>query len=209
MVSSKRAPAKGYLPGLLMPVPLSLWQAAADSCLHRRPPTLAGRSGSVSSRITARFPWVLVCTRPGYVCALQEWSLYFRQSCNQIQLTFKVIFPGDFSPFDGSSGCEAWCGAQNLHNSGRTSLVLLFSNLWVIYPVGVGLGFIMIAASPASLNMGVSFFLGGFQHPPVNGCSTASCNSGAFSRGDEHTFFCSTILNQSCQLNLSAINAFN
>ena len=122
------------------------------------PPTLAGRSGLVSCRITPPFPWVLVCTRPGYVCALQEWSLCFHQSCNQIQLTFKVIFPGDFSPFDGSSGCEAWRGSQSLHNSGRPSLVLLLSSLWVIYPVGVGFGFIMIAASPLSLNVGSLFF---------------------------------------------------
>ena len=26
----------------------------------------------------------------------------------------------------------------------------------------------------------------GFQHPPVNGCSTASCSSGALAGGDEH-----------------------
>ena len=120
------------------------------------PPTLAGRSGSVSCRITTLFPWVLIWTRPGYVCALQEWSICFRQSCNQIQLT-RVIFPGDFSPFDGSSGCEAWRGPQNLHNSGRTSLIF-FSSLWVIYLVGVGFGFVMIAASSLSLNVGSLFF---------------------------------------------------
>ena len=41
---------------------------------------------------------------------------------------------------------------------------------------------------------GISFF-GGFQHPSVNGCSTASCNFGALT-GDEHTSFYSAILNQ-------------
>ena len=41
---------------------------------------------------------------------------------------------------------------------------------------------------------GVSFF-GGFQHPSVNSCSTASCNFGALT-GDEHTSFYSAILNQ-------------
>ena len=41
-------------------------------------------------------------------------------------------------------GCEAWCGVQNLHNSGRTSLVLLFSSLWVTHTAGMRLDFIMI-----------------------------------------------------------------
>ena len=42
-------------------------------------PTLAGRSGSVSPRVTAPSPgsW---CTHY-FVCALQEWSLCFSQSC--------------------------------------------------------------------------------------------------------------------------------
>ena len=31
--------------------------------------------------------------------------------------------------------------------------------------------------------------LGGFQCPPVNGCSTASCDFGALAGGDEHTSF--------------------
>ena len=33
---------------------------------------------------------------------------------------------------------------------------------------------------------GVSLF-GGFQCPPVDGCSTASCDFGALTGGDEHT----------------------
>ena len=41
---------------------------------------------------------------------------------------------------------------------------------------------------------GVSFF-GGFQHPPVNGCSTASCDFDALS-GDEHMSFSLANLNQ-------------
>ena len=36
------------------------------------PPTLAGRSGSVSCGVTASFPWVLVCTN--FVCVLQDSS---------------------------------------------------------------------------------------------------------------------------------------
>ena len=50
------------------------------------------------------------------------------------------------------------------------------------------------AASSLSLDMGYLF--DGFQHPPVDGCSTASCDFGALARGDEHIFFYSAILNQ-------------
>ena len=42
---------------------------------------------------------------------------------------------------------------------------------------------------------GISF-IGGFQCPPVDGCSTVSCCFGAFAGGDEHTCFYSAILNQ-------------
>ena len=38
------------------------------------------------------------------------------------------------SPFVESPGWEAWHVIQNLHNSGRTSLVLLFSSLWLPTP---------------------------------------------------------------------------
>ena len=91
---------------------------------------------------------------------------------------------------------------QNLRNSGRTSLVLLFSSLWVVHPVGMGFDFIVVAPllwSCGSFSFvferGASFF-GGFQHPPVNGYSTASCDFRALS-GIECMFFYSTILKQS------------
>ena len=48
----------------------------------------------------------------------------------------------------------------------------------------------------SSLSLDVGYLFDGFQHPPVDGCSTASCDSGALARGDEHTFFHSAILNQ-------------
>ena len=41
-------------------------------------------------------------------------------------------------PFVRSPGSEAWCGVQNLHNSARTSLVLLFSCLWVTHLASMG-----------------------------------------------------------------------
>ena len=84
------------------------------------------------------------------------------------------------SPFVGSPGWEAWCGIHNHHNCGRTSLVLLFFSLWVIPPpADVGIFFLTIVPLLPSycgffvIGCGTSFF-GGFQHPPVDGCLTAS-----------------------------------
>ena len=110
---------------------------------------------------------------------------------------------GILSPFVRSPVWKNWCMAQNLHNNGRTSLVLFFSSLWLAYPVGIGFGFIII--SPLLLShCGFSFvfwcrvsLFGGFQCPAINGCSTTSCDFGAPTGGDECTSFYSTILNKS------------
>ena len=115
-------------------------------------PTLAGRSGSVSCGVTAPFSWVLVharfCLCPPKVESLLSPVLW--KSCNQIPLAFKVgvakipkVALGILSPFARFLGWEAWHEAQNFHNSERTSLVLLFSSLWVTYPVGMEFDFIM------------------------------------------------------------------
>jgi len=70
-----------------------------------------------------------------FVCALQEWSLCIPQTCGSpITKSCCTSSPDSLgipSPFVRSPGWEAWCGVQNLHNSERTSLVLLFSSLWV------------------------------------------------------------------------------
>ena len=110
----------------------------------RDPPTLAGRSGSVFCGVTAPLPWVLV-----FVRALQEWSLGFPQTCANPAIKShwpsKSDSPRIPCPSAGSPGWEAWCGAQDLPSSGRTSLVLLFSSLWVAHPVGMGFDFIVMA----------------------------------------------------------------
>ena len=66
-----------------------------------------------------------------------------------------------------------------------TSLVLLFSSLWATHPVGKEFDFIVIVPLLPSccsflpvFGCGISFF-GRFQHPSVDGYSTASCNFGA------------------------------
>ena len=61
------------------------------------PPTLAGRSGSVSCGVTASFPWVLVRTRFCLYPPRLESLCYpvLWKSYNQIPLALKVRFPRD------------------------------------------------------------------------------------------------------------------
>ena len=111
------------------------------------PPTPADSLGSVFCGVTAPFLWDLVCTR--FVCALHDWSLCLPKSCGSPVIKSWWPSRSDFlgipSPFVGSSVREAWCGVQNLHNSGRTSLALFFSSLWVIQAESMGFDFIMTA----------------------------------------------------------------
>ena len=127
------------LPGLLLPVPISSQQAAANPCLCRILQTLTGSSGSVSCGGHCSFPWVLVCTR------------------------FCLCSPSL------SGWYKVW-----------VSLLLCPSSC-------------LVAASPFVLGYGVYFF-GGFQHSPVDGCSAACCDFGAFQREDKCTSFYSAIL---------------
>ena len=68
-------------------------------------------------------------------------------------------------------------------------------------PVGVGFDFIMIVPFLPShcdflfLQVGHLFFFFGRFQCPVDGCSIASCDFGAFSGGDEYMSFYSAILN--------------
>ena len=78
-------------------------------------------------------------------------------------------------------------------------------------PGGCGILFDHNCAPPTILlqllfcpGRGVSF-VGGFQHSPVLGCSTASCDFGALA-DDEHTSFYSTILNWKMLLEAALIS---
>ena len=142
------------------------------------------------------------CTQD-FVCALQEWSLCFPKSCRILIIKPHWPSKSDFqtipNPYARSLGWVARHGTQNFHNNRRTSLVLLYG-LWVTHPAEIGFDFIVTALPTISrgfflvFGCGLSFF-GGFQCPPINGCSTASCNFGTLMGGDEYTFFYSAILN--------------
>ena len=92
------------------------------------PPTLAGSFDSVSSGVTVR---------------IQDYGSPIIKS----HRTSRSDPLGIPSLFVGSPGWEVWHGAQNLHNSGRTSLALLFSGLWFAHWEGVGFDFIIIVPS--------------------------------------------------------------
>ena len=168
------------------------------------PPTPADSFGSVSCGVTAPFLWVLLHAR-FYLCPPRLESLFpplLWTSCNQISLAFKVRFLGKSQSLCWIPRLEAWYGVQNLHNSGRTSLVLLFSSI----SGGYGIWFYHDCAPPTILLWFLlclwmwGIFFGRSQHPPVDGCSTARCDFGAFEGGDEHMSFYSTILNWKPQL---------
>ena len=98
MAISKRAHVKGYLPGLLLAVPLSLQQAATDPCLTGDTTTPAGMPGSVSYEVTVPSLSVLIharfCLCPPRLEPL--FPLVLWRSCNWILLAFKVRSPGNF-----------------------------------------------------------------------------------------------------------------
>ena len=131
MVTSKRAFIKEHLPRLLLPVSQSLWWAQLTH-------TLTGNPSLWFCLLWGHCSFSLgLGVHKIFICALQDWSLCFPQSCGSPIV--KSYWParssslGIPSPFVGSPGREVWYRVQNLHNSERTSLVLLFSSLQVTY----------------------------------------------------------------------------
>ena len=205
MVTSSRVYARGDLPRKLLPLLPSLWWGPADPRFHRRPSNTSGQFGFSLLWSHCSFPLVLVCTR-FCLCPPRLESVFppvLWKFSNQVPLPSRSASLGVPSPFVGSPGWEAWHVVPNLHNSGR-ALVLLFSSLWVTHPAAVGFDFIMITPLLPScwglffvFGLGVSSF-SRFQHPPVDDCSTVSCDFGALA-GDECLCFYSAILNQKKQ----------
>ena len=164
MANSRRVYAKGDLPG-----PPSPWWAPADPHLHRRPCNTSREFWFTLPWGHCSSLWVLCVQR--CVCVLQDWSLCFPQSSGRPVIKphwpSRLDSPGVPRPFVGAPGREAWCGAQNPHNSVRTSLVSLCSSLWVTHLVGMDLILLWLlpfhrltVASSLSLSMGYIFLVG-------------------------------------------------
>ena len=99
------------------------------------------------------------------------------KSCNPILLAFKADSLGNL----GIGGPFGWELAGKPDMGLRTSLVLLFSSLWVIHPEGMGFDLIMIVPLLPShcgfLSLNVGYLFGSFQCP-VDGYSTVGCDLG-------------------------------
>ena len=86
----------GHLRRLLLPCLQAHNEHLLTHAFAAYPPTLTGKSGSVSSGVTAPFSWVLM-PRKFCLCPSRMKSLFLlvlQDSCNQSQLAFKVRVPG-------------------------------------------------------------------------------------------------------------------
>ena len=203
MATSKRTYPNKNLPGLLLPVPLSLWQDTADPCLHRRPSNTHRQSGSVSVRLLILFPGSRFCLCPPrveYLFPLSCGSSVVRSHWPRIPWGFPVPLqdPQAEKPDVGSRiFIKVWeiiCFYCSPVCESPTWQVCDLIWLW-LHP-----SYCLVVASSLSLDMGYFFFFfggGGFQHPLVKSCSTPSFNFGVLAGEDEHTSLYSAILNQS------------
>ena len=201
MATSKTAYMKGGLLGVLLPVSPSLGEPLLTIASTGDPAILT--SGSVSCGVTAPFLWVLVPTN--FVYALQDWSLFHPvlwNSYNQIPLAFKVRFPRGFQSLCQIPRLGSLTWGSEPSQQGENFFGILCSHLWVTHTAGMGFDLVVIVPLLPShcsiffvFGSRVSFF-DGFQRPPVDGCSTDSCDFGALTGGDECISFYSTILNQ-------------
>ena len=198
MVNSKRVYAKGAFQ-----CPCPCGEPLPTHTSTGGPPTLAGGFDSVSlgSLLLSSGSWC----KQNFVCALQDWSLFppvLWKSYNQIPLALEFKFPGDSQSHGQISGMgslmwdsEASQQCENLF--GIIVLQSVSSPTW-----GCGIWFYCECTPPTDSlwlllclwTWGILFW--GFQHPPVDGCSTVSHNFGAFTGEDVHMSFHSTILNQ-------------
>ena len=122
------------------------------------------------------------------------WKVY-----NQIPLTLKARFPGDSQSLCPGPGLASltwgsepsqqqnFFGGIVLQLVGHPPLSMGFDFIVIVYHLLSCCGFFFV------FGCGVSYF-GGFQCPPVDGCSTASCNFGVLTGGDECASFYSAIL---------------
>ena len=147
------------------------------------PPTLAGNFGSVFYGVTASFLWVLLCAK-FCLCSPRLESPFSPgpwKFCNQIPLALKVRLHGDSQslyqipnrflafwlrssvsdPQAGKPGVRfrTFAGREK-EKRGRTSLVVLFSSLWVTHPAVTGFHFFIMIAPLYHLATGLFFVFG-------------------------------------------------
>ena len=199
MATSKRVYTRGDLPSLLLPVS----RPCAWSLLTH---TSTG-DPHTSRWFWFSLPWSYYSfplglrVRVVLLCPPRLESLFppvLWKSCNQILLAFKVRFPGDSQSFClvprlRSLTWGSRPSQQQEHFFGITVLTVLQSVGHS--PGGYGIWFYRDCAPPTvllwlllCLRMWGVFF-GRFQRPPVDGCSTASCDFGVLTGGDERTSF--------------------
>ena len=193
MVTSERTYYNMCLQGLLLPMPLLLRQATANLHLKYSQVDPAQCSAAQGSLLLSPGFWhtqgLFVPSKSG-VCFPQ----YYGSPVIKSHWPLNSDSLGIPSPYASSPG---WCRPKNLHNSRRTSSYYHHQpsryEIWVYCdcaPPTTPWGFFFV------FGLGLSFF-GGFQCPPDNGCSTASCNFGVLTGEDKRTSFYSAILNQS------------
>ena len=162
MAGSQRAHAKEYFPELLLPVSLSPQWATATPASAGDPPTLAGRSGSVSCGVTTPSPWVLMCTLQSGVSVSPSPVEVLQSNPTSLQSLilweFLLLLPNPqigtpdvglrtFTPV----GVLLWYNCSPVCESPTQQLRdLIF--LWL------RLSYHLIAASPLSLYMGYFFW---------------------------------------------------
>ena len=136
------------------------------------PQTLTGRSDSVSFSLVHCTHKVLLMSSKSFCFPLSCGSSVIKSHCPS-----KSDFLGILSFFAGFPSWEIRCGGYNLHNSVRTSLILLFLRLLVTHLANIGFDFIVFAFLLPSdcgflfnFGYGISLCVCGFQHSPVNVC---------------------------------------
>ena len=177
------------------------------------PPTLAGLLGQppVGLLLFSSESWCL----QGFVWP-SKTSLCLplaSQSCGNLVIKSpwpsrwdSLGIPGAFCQIP-RLGSLTWCSKPS-QQWGNFSVIIVLQIV-----VGIGFGFIMIVTLLLShcsfffvFERGV-FSSGGFQGPPADGCSTASCGFGTLV-GDAHTSSYSTFLNWKPVFSLSLILFF-
>ena len=131
--TSKRTYLKGDLPGLLLPVPQSLWWAPADPLLHRR-----------ASNNSKYFWFSLLwghCSFPLDLSACKILCpprvVYYLQSC--ISLIIKCRW---YSRLDSLAG-KPDMGFRTF-TTGKNYFGIIVASLWVTHPVSMWFYFIVI-----------------------------------------------------------------